>query len=90
MNDTLSWKPVYRKPEVPTAIQTSIARKNSVDTAVTLPQYLVLIGEPIPSVGLHRTRATAPNRRHLAREKVHGGKHFMATKKKAAKKKKKH
>jgi hypothetical protein len=64
--------------------------KNFVDTAVTLPQYLVLIGEPIPRVGLHRTRATAPNRRHLAREKVHGGKHFMATKKKAAKKKKKH
>jgi hypothetical protein len=61
-----------------------------IDTAVTLPQYLVLIGEPIPRVGLHRTRATAPNRRHLAREKVHGGKHFMATKKKAAKKKKKH
>jgi hypothetical protein len=27
---------------------------------------------------------------NLAREKVHGGKHFMATKKKAAKKKKKH
>jgi hypothetical protein len=26
----------------------------------------------------------------LAREKVHGGTHFMATKKKAAKKKKKH
>jgi len=25
-----------------------------VDTAVTLPQYLVLTGEPIPSVGLHR------------------------------------
>jgi hypothetical protein len=34
-------------------------------------------------------KADAPNR-HLAREKVHGGKHFMATKKKAAKKKKKH
>jgi hypothetical protein len=32
----------------------------------------------------------APDRRHLAREKVHGGNHFMATKKKAAKKKKKH
>jgi hypothetical protein len=31
-----------------------------------------------------------PNRRHLAREKVHGGNYFMATKKKAAKKKKKH
>jgi len=31
-----------------------------------------------------------PSRSNLAREKVHGGKHFMATKKKAAKKKKKH
>jgi hypothetical protein len=31
-----------------------------------------------------------PNRKHLAREKVHGGNYFMATKKKAAKKKKKH
>jgi hypothetical protein len=70
--------------------QRGIGCKNSVDTAVTLPQYLVLIGEPILSIGLHRRRATAPNRRHLAREKVHGGKYFMATKKKAAKKKKKH
>jgi hypothetical protein len=62
--------------------------QNFVDMSVTLPQYLVLIGGPIPQVGLHR-KGDAPNR-HLAREKVHGGKHFMATKKKAAKKKKKH
>jgi hypothetical protein len=61
-----------------------------VDMAVTVPQYLVLTGGPILEVGLHRQTGKAPNRRHLAREKVHGGKHFMATKKKAAKKKKKH
>jgi hypothetical protein len=57
--------------------------------AVTLPQYLVLTGEPIPEVGLRR-QGQRPNRRHLAREKVHGGNTSMATKKKAAKKKKKH
>jgi len=28
--------------------------QNSVDMPVTLPQYLVLKGEPIPKVGLHR------------------------------------
>jgi hypothetical protein len=56
---------------------------------VTLPQYLVLTGEPIPQVGLRR-KGQRPNRKHLAREKVHGGNYFMATKKKAAKKKKKH
>jgi hypothetical protein len=56
---------------------------------VTLPQYLVLTGEPIP-FGLHRKRAECPTEKHLAKEKVHGGNHFMATKKKAAKKKKKH
>jgi hypothetical protein len=66
----------------------SATPQNLVDMAVTLPQYLVLTGGPIPQVGLHR-KGDAPNR-HLAREKVHGGKHFMATKKKAAKKKKKH
>jgi hypothetical protein len=58
--------------------------------AVTVPQYLVLTGEPIPELGLHRQTGKSPNRRHLAREKVHGGNYFMATKKKAAKKKKKH
>jgi hypothetical protein len=65
-----------------------LTTQNSVDMPVTLPQYLVLTGEPIPIVGLHR--GLTPNRRHLAREKVHGGNYFMATKKKAAKKKKKH
>jgi hypothetical protein len=59
--------------------------------AVTLPQYLVLTGGPIPRVGLHwKPGRICPSRSNLAREKVHGGKHFMATKKKAAKKKKKH
>jgi hypothetical protein len=55
---------------------------------VTLPQYLVLIGEPIPRVGLHRGRNAQP--KTPCKEKVHGGNYFMATKKKAAKKKKKH
>jgi len=59
--------------------------------AVTLPQYLVLTGGPIPRVGLHRkTGFSVRTEENLAREKVHGGNHFMATKKKAAKKKKKH
>jgi hypothetical protein len=57
---------------------------------------------PVPPIscinnGAH-TKGRAPfgepgkgrDRRHLAREIAHGGKHFMATKKKAAKKKKKH
>jgi hypothetical protein len=63
--------------------------KKCVDMDVTLPQYLVLTGEPIPQVGLRR-KGQRPNRRHLAREKSSRRKHFMATKKKAAKKKKKH
>jgi hypothetical protein len=42
--------------------------------AVTLPQYLVLTDEPILEIGLHRQAGKAPNRRYLAREKVHGGK----------------
>ena len=41
---------------------------------VTVPQYLVLIGESIPEVGLHRQAAKRPTEDHLAREKVHGGK----------------
>jgi hypothetical protein len=41
---------------------------------VTLPQYLVLIGELIPRVGLvRRTGNSARTEAHLAREKVHGG-----------------
>jgi hypothetical protein len=56
---------------------------------VTVPQYLVLTTEPIPREGLpSENRAKAGT--EGAREKAHGGKHFMATKKKAAKKKKKH
>jgi hypothetical protein len=45
--------------------------KNFVDTAVTLPQYLVLTGGPTLQVGLHR-KGKRPTE-HLAREKVHGG-----------------
>jgi hypothetical protein len=57
----------------------------------TVPQYLVLTTEPIPREGApFGEPGKGRDRRHLAREKAHGGKHFMATKKKAAKKKKKH
>src|SRR5579862_2717451 len=38
-------------------------RKNCVDMAVTLPQYLVLIGGPIPRVGFHSENGRqCPNR----------------------------
>ena len=44
--------------------------KKFVDFAVTLPQYLVSIGEPIPEIGLHRESwARRPTEDHLAREK---------------------
>jgi hypothetical protein len=60
--------------------------------AVTLPQYLVLTGGPIPRVGLHKDKAgpQSPEPKQPCKGKVHGGNTFMATKKKAAKKKKKH
>ena len=62
-----------------------------VDMAVTLPQYLVLIGEPIPQVGLHRQMGkSAQPKTPCKGKKFTEEKHFMATKKKAAKKKKKH
>jgi len=62
--------------------------KNFVDTAVTLPQYLVLTGGPTLQVGLHRN-GKLPDRAPC-KGKSSRRKHFMATKKKAAKKKKKH
>jgi hypothetical protein len=55
-----------------------------------VPQYLVLIGEPILDVGLHRQAAKRPTEDTLQGKKFTEEKHFMATKKKAAKKKKKH
>jgi hypothetical protein len=65
--------------------------KNSVDMSVTLPQYLVLIGVPIPRVGLDSVNGVgAPTEDTLQGKKFTEEKHFMATKKKAAKKKKKH
>jgi len=65
--------------------------KNSVDMSVTLPQYLVLIGVPIPRVGLDSVNGRgAPTEDTLQGKKFTEEKHFMATKKKAAKKKKKH
>jgi hypothetical protein len=57
---------------------------------VTVPQYLVLIGESILEVGLHRQAAKRPTEDTLQGKKFTEEKHFMATKKKAAKKKKKH
>jgi hypothetical protein len=43
--------------------------------AVTLPQYLVLNGSPIPQIGLDSANGLgAPNRDTLQGEKVHGGK----------------
>jgi hypothetical protein len=43
--------------------------------AVTLPQYLVLNGSPIPQVGLDWASGLgAPNRETLQGKKVHGGK----------------
>jgi hypothetical protein len=45
---------------------------------------------PYQGLGSSETGFSARTEENLAREKVHGGKHFMATKKKAAKKKKKH
>jgi len=59
--------------------------------SVTLPQYLVLIGVPIPRVGLDSVNGRgAPTEDTLQGKKFTEEKHFMATKKKAAKKKKKH
>src|SRR5215470_4726231 len=39
---------------------TSMAMQNCIDMAVTLPQYLVLKGEPILKIGLHRQWAERP------------------------------
>jgi hypothetical protein len=59
--------------------------------AATLPQYLVLIGGPIPSIGLHRkTGQAARTEETLQGKKFTEENTSMATKKKAAKKKKKH
>ena len=56
---------------------------------VTLPQYLVLTGVPIPRVGLDSVNGLgAPNRTHLAREKVHGGKTLHGNQEKGCKEEK--
>jgi|SRR5690348_253968 hypothetical protein len=63
--------------------------KNSVDMSVTLPQYLVLIGVPIPRVGLDSVIGLgAPTEDNLAREKVHGGKTLHGNQEKGCKEEK--
>jgi hypothetical protein len=57
----------------------------SIDTASILPQYLGLDDRSLPRVGLHFSFA-GPNQQLLQGKIVHGGT-FMATKKKAKKKK---
>jgi hypothetical protein len=59
--------------------------QNSVDTAFIVPQYLVLRTLPVPRVGL-RLAIGSRSQKPLQGKIVHGGS-FMATKKKAKKKK---
>jgi len=56
-----------------------------VDTLFTLPQYLVLTTLPVPQVGWHF--AFGPNSQEPLQGKIAHGGTFMATKKKAKKKK---
>jgi len=60
--------------------------QNSIDTSLILTQYLGLEDHFLPQVGLV-FRVQGPNSTPLQGETVHGGT-FMATKKKAKKKKK--